>query len=162
MAQSKEKQTADPSGEQQAVEKTAEDQQTAEPSTKKSPRTRSGIQNTVPTAQQSGKKKRPANEQPEDQTAEEPTPLPKFIDDDARERFEWILQKSFITQRTIIPYEFHKLDLESVLNLFEFKKWTHFLTIPNTYYPDMFHQFFANLKKGRSHTDQYHVSILLT
>ena len=88
MAQPKERQTADPSGNQQAAEKNAGEQQTVEPSTRMSPRTRSGIQNTVPTAQCNGKKKHPANEQPEAQTAEEPTPLPKFIDDDARERFE--------------------------------------------------------------------------
>ena len=27
------------------------------------------------------------------------------------------------------------------------------MTIPNTYYPDMIHQFFVNLRKGKSHTD---------
>ena len=58
-----------------------------------------------------------------------------------------------ITQRTIIPYEFRKLDLELAIKPFEFQKWTHILTIPNTYYPDMLHQFFANLRKGRSHTN---------
>ena len=153
IAQPKGRQTADPSGKQQDAEKNAEKQQADEPSTRKSPRTRSGVQGTAPTTQRSGKRKHPENEQPETQTAVEPTPLPKFIDDEARERFEWISQKGFITQRTIIPYEFRKLDLESVLNLFEFQKWTHLLTIPNTYYPDMLHQFFANLRKGKSHTD---------
>nr|XP_027109232.1 glutamic acid-rich protein-like [Coffea arabica] len=38
----------------------------------------------VPTDQRSGKRKRSAKEQPEAQTAEEPVPLPKFIDDDGR------------------------------------------------------------------------------
>ncbi|XP_027182087.1 uncharacterized protein LOC113780488 [Coffea eugenioides] len=53
---------------------------------RKSPRTRSGVQDTMPTAQRSGEKKHPANKQPKTQTAEQPTPLPKFIDDDARDR----------------------------------------------------------------------------
>nr|XP_027120261.1 nucleolin-like [Coffea arabica] len=75
------------SGEQQDAEKNVEEQQTAEPSTRKSPRTRSGVQSTVPTTHCTGKRKRPANEQPEAQTAEETTPLPKFIVDDARERW---------------------------------------------------------------------------
>ncbi|XP_027174502.1 glutamic acid-rich protein-like [Coffea eugenioides] len=57
IAQPKEKQTVDPSGDQQNVEKTAEEH---------------------------GKRKRP--EQPETHTATEPTSLPKFIDDEARER----------------------------------------------------------------------------
>nr|XP_027103062.1 zinc finger CCCH domain-containing protein 15 homolog [Coffea arabica] len=77
MAQSKKKQTADPSG-------------------------NSRLQRKL------GKRKRPANEQPEGQATEEPTLLLKFIDDDARKRFEWISQKGFITQKTIIPYEFRQ------------------------------------------------------
>ena len=128
-------------------------QQTTEPSTKKSPRIRAGGQTDVQTAQHSGKRKRTANVQPEAQIEEEPTPMPKFIDDDARDRFKWISQKGFITQWTIVSHEFRKLDLVPVLKLFEFKKWTHILTIPNSYYPDTLHQFFANLRKGRSHTD---------
>nr|XP_027090354.1 nucleolin-like [Coffea arabica] len=112
IAQPKGRQTADPSGEQQDAEKNAEEQQTDEPSTRKSPRTRSGIQDTAPTTLLNGKRKRPEHEQSETQTAVEPSPLPKFIDDEARERFEWISQKGFIIQRTIIPYEFRKLDLE--------------------------------------------------
>ncbi|XP_027182105.1 uncharacterized protein LOC113780505 [Coffea eugenioides] len=115
IAQPKEKQTVDPLGDQQNAEKTVEEQQTEEPFTRRSPRTRSGVQSAAQTAQRSGKRKRP--EQPETHTATEPTPLPKFIDDEAKERFEWISQKGFITQRTIIPYEFRKLDLEHVLNL---------------------------------------------
>nr|XP_027082235.1 transcription initiation factor TFIID subunit 11-like [Coffea arabica] len=115
IAQPKEKQTVDLSGDQQNAEKTAEEQQTEEPSTRRSPRIRSGVQSTAQTTQRSGKRKRP--EQPETHTTTEPTPLPKFIDDETRERFEWISQKGFITQWTIIPYEFRKLDLEPVVNL---------------------------------------------
>ena len=74
----------------QTDEQNAEEQQTAEPSTRKSPRTRSNVQTAVLTAQRSGKKKRSARAQSEAQPEKEPTPLPKFIDDDARERFEWI------------------------------------------------------------------------
>ena len=92
IAQTKERQIVIPSVEQsekqQAAEKNVGEQQTAESSTRKSPRTRSGVQNTVPTNQCSRKRKRPAKEQPEIQTAEELTPLSKFIDDDARERFK--------------------------------------------------------------------------
>ena len=62
----------------------------------------------------SGKRKRI------DQTEEQSTTLPKFIDDAARDKFELITQKSFITQRTILPFKFHKLDLEPVLKFFEF------------------------------------------
>nr|XP_027118533.1 uncharacterized protein DDB_G0286299-like [Coffea arabica] len=62
MAQPKERQTANPSGDQQVAEKNAGEQQIAEPSTRKSPRTRSGVQNTASTAQRIGKKKHPANE----------------------------------------------------------------------------------------------------
>nr|XP_027077108.1 DNA ligase 1-like [Coffea arabica] len=109
IAQLKGRQTADPSRKQQDAEKNTEEQQTDEPSTRKSPRTRFGVQGAAPTTQRSGKRKHPENEQPGTQTTVEPTPLPKFIDDEARERFEWISQKSFITQRTIIPYEFHGL-----------------------------------------------------
>nr|XP_027109285.1 nucleolin-like [Coffea arabica] len=83
IAQTKERQTATPSVEQsekqQAAEKNAGEQQTAEPSTKKSPRTSSGVQNTVSTDQRSGKRKRPAKEQPEAQIAEEPTPYPSSL-----------------------------------------------------------------------------------
>ncbi|XP_027156269.1 nucleolin-like [Coffea eugenioides] len=68
------------------VEKNAEEQQTDEPSTRKSPRIRSSVQGTAPTTQCSEKRKHPENEQPETQTAVEPTPVPKFIDDKARER----------------------------------------------------------------------------
>ena len=58
------------------------DQEIVEPSAKKSSRKRID----VPTdAQRGGKRKRPARMQPAAQTEEEPTPLPKFIDDDARE-----------------------------------------------------------------------------
>ena len=89
IAQPKEKQNVDPSGDQQNAEKIAEKQQTEEPSTRRSPRTRSGVQSAAQTAQRSGKRKRP--EQPETHIATEPTSLPKFIDDEARERFEWIL-----------------------------------------------------------------------
>ena len=131
-----------------------EEQHTVEPSiepfTRKSPRTRTD----VPTAPQcSRKRKHPTRGQSAAQTEDEPTPIPKFIDDDARERFEWISQKGFITQRAISPHEFRKFDLEPILKLFEFQKWTHILTIPNIYYLDMLHQFFANFRKGSSHTD---------
>ncbi|XP_027171904.1 uncharacterized protein LOC113771527 [Coffea eugenioides] len=50
----------------------------------RSPRTMSGVQSAAQTAQCSGKRK--CHEQPETHTATEPTPLPKFIDDKARER----------------------------------------------------------------------------
>ncbi|XP_071916817.1 uncharacterized protein [Coffea arabica] len=117
--QIEEQQTAEQTvEEQQTAEQTVEEQQTAELSTRKSPRTRSD----VPTAQRSGKRKRPAKVQPEAQPEVEPNPLSKFIDDDVRERFELISQKGFITQRTILPSEFRKLDLEHVLKFFEFKK----------------------------------------
>ncbi|XP_027169455.1 uncharacterized protein LOC113769185 [Coffea eugenioides] len=83
IAQTKERQTSTPSVEQgekqQAAEKNAGEQQTAEPSTKKSPRTSSGVQNTVSTDQRSGKRKRPAKEQPEAQIVEEPTPYPSSL-----------------------------------------------------------------------------------
>ena len=156
-AQTKERQTADPSveqiEEQQTTEQNAVNQQATQTSTRKSPRTRFGGQTDVHDAPRNGKRKRTAREQTEAQIAEEPTPLPKFIDDDARDRFELVSQKGFITQRTIVPHEFCKLDHEPVLKLFEFQKWTHILTIPNTYYPDMLYQFFANLRNGRSYTD---------
>ena len=148
--------TADPSPVQveahQTEEQIAEEQQTPEPSTRKSPRTRSGAQTTGSSAKQSAKRKRTSKE-PEAQPVKEPTPLPKFIDDEARDRFELISQKGFIIQRSVIPYEFRKIDLEPVLKLFEFQKWTHLLTIPHTFYPDMLYQFFANLRKGNSHTE---------
>ncbi|XP_027158137.1 nucleolin-like [Coffea eugenioides] len=54
------------------------------PSTRRSPRTRSGVQSATQTAQHSEKRK--CSEQPETETAAEPTSLPKFIDDEARER----------------------------------------------------------------------------
>ena len=79
--------------------------------------------------------------------------MPRFIDDNAKEKFEWISQKGFITQRTIVPSEFHKLDLEPVLNLFEFQKWSHILSLLNTYFPDILYQFFTNLRKDSSHTE---------
>ena len=110
----------------------------------------------------SGKRKRI------DQTEEQSTTLPKFIDDAARDKFELITQKSFITQRTILPSKFCKLDLESVLKLFEFQKWSHILSLPlpNTYYLDLLYQFFANLRKGSSHIELISrvnsVDILLT
>ncbi|XP_071924879.1 uncharacterized protein [Coffea arabica] len=69
-------------------------------SIRKSPRTKSGGQTDEPVAQHSAKKKRVAREQPETQTAEEPIPLPKFVDDDARERFEWI--SHFIDKRNLL------------------------------------------------------------
>nr|XP_027083685.1 uncharacterized protein LOC113705986 [Coffea arabica] len=119
-------QTTEPSveqtEEQQTAEQNAEEQQIVEPSTRRSTRSRTGVQTRVPTAQRSEKKKRPARKQLEAQPDEQPTPLPKFIDDDARERFEWISLKGFITQRTIVSYEFRKLDLEPVIKLFEFQK----------------------------------------
>ena len=83
------------------------DEETVVPSTRKSPRG---------TEKRSEKRKRTG------QTEEQPTTLSRFIDDDARDKFEWISQKGFITQRTIIPSEFRKLDLEPVLKLFEFQK----------------------------------------
>nr|XP_027090322.1 muscle M-line assembly protein unc-89-like [Coffea arabica] len=73
---------------QSNVEKNAEDQHTPEPSTRKSPRTRSEVQNTESSAKQTAKRKRSVKE-PETQPTKEPTPLPKFIDDEARDRFEW-------------------------------------------------------------------------
>ena len=125
-AQTEERQTADPSveqiEEQQIAEQNVENQQATETSTRKSPRTRSGGKANVHDTPRSGKSKRTAREQPETQIAEEPTPLPKFIDDDGRERFEWISQKGFITQRTILPSELCKLDLEPVFELFAFQK----------------------------------------
>ena len=57
-----------------------------------------------------------------DQIEEQSTTLPKFIDNAARDKFELITQKGFITQRTILPSKFCKLDLESVLKFFEFQK----------------------------------------
>nr|XP_027101209.1 nucleolin-like [Coffea arabica] len=88
IAQPKEKQTVDPSRDQQNAEKTTEEQQTEEPSARRSPRTRSGVQSVAQIAQRSRKRKRP--EQLETHTATEPTHLPKFIDDETREKFEWI------------------------------------------------------------------------
>ena len=92
--------TVDPSPEQMEEHQTeaqnAEDQQTLQPSTRKSPRTKSGVQDTGSTAKRSAKRKRTSKE-PEVQPAKEPTPLPKFIDDEARDRFELISQKGFIT-----------------------------------------------------------------
>ncbi|XP_027166085.1 DNA ligase 1-like [Coffea eugenioides] len=73
-AQTKERQTADPSTEQNA-----ENQQAPESSTRKSPRTRSGGQTDEPAAQRSAKKKRVAREQPEAQTAKEPTFYPSSL-----------------------------------------------------------------------------------
>ncbi|XP_027169485.1 high mobility group protein B2-like [Coffea eugenioides] len=64
IAQPKGRQTADPSWKQQDSEKNAEEQQTNEPSTRKSPRTRSGVQGAAPTAQRSGKRKHPNNQGP--------------------------------------------------------------------------------------------------
>ena len=121
------------------------DEEKVKPSTRQSPRKR--------TETRGGKKKRPAREKRAYQTEEQPTALPKFIDDDARERFEWISHKGLITQRTIVPSEFRKLDLEPVIKLFEFQKWSHILSLSNTYNLDMLYQFFANLRKGSSHTE---------
>ena len=56
--------------------------------------------------------------------------MPRFIDDVAIDKFEWISQKGFITQRTIIPSEFRKLDLDPVLKFFYFQKWSHILSLP--------------------------------
>ncbi|XP_027166423.1 uncharacterized protein LOC113766428 [Coffea eugenioides] len=84
--------------EHQTEEQNAEDQQNPQHSTRKSPRTRSGVQDTRSTAKRSAKRKRSSKE-PEAQPAKEPTPLPKFIDVEARDRFELISQKGFITQR---------------------------------------------------------------
>ena len=81
----KKKQTAQ-TEEQQTVEPSAEP--SVESSTRKSPRTRTVEPSDVPTAQRSGKRKCPAKMHPEAQNKEEPTSLSKFIDDDARERFE--------------------------------------------------------------------------
>nr|XP_027088664.1 RNA polymerase II degradation factor 1-like [Coffea arabica] len=72
---------------QSNAEKIAEDQYTPEPSTRKSPRTTSEVQNTESSVKQTAKRKRSARA-PETQPAKEPTPLPKFIDDEARDRFE--------------------------------------------------------------------------
>ena len=119
------------------------DEETVVPSTRKSPRG---------TEKRGGKRQCTAREKRTDRTKEQPTTLPKFIDDDAREKFECISQKGFITQRTIVPSEFRKLDLESVLKFFEFQKWSHILSLRNTYYPEMLYQFFANLRKGSFHT----------
>ena len=67
-----------------------------------------------------GSKKRCGKRKRTDQTEQQPTTLPRFINDDTRDKYEWISQKDFITRRTIIPSEFRKLDLDSVLKLFEF------------------------------------------
>nr|XP_027090364.1 nucleolin-like [Coffea arabica] len=72
---------------QSNVEKNAEDQHTPEPFTRKSARTRAEVQNTESSGKQTAKRKHSAKE-PETQPAKEPTPLPKFIDDEARDRFE--------------------------------------------------------------------------
>nr|XP_027103081.1 nucleolar protein dao-5-like [Coffea arabica] len=114
--QSKKKQSADPTDDQQNEENTTGSKKTPEPSTRKSPRTRSEAQNVEASATQTPSKKR-SGKDPVSQPVEEPTPLPKFIDDEARDRFELVSQKGFITQRLIIPYEFRKLDLESVVKL---------------------------------------------
>ena len=82
-----------------------EEQQTAETSTRKSPRIRTDVRTNVPTAQCSGKRKRPTRAQAETQTEEEPTPLPKFIEKEPT---------------PLLPYEFCKFDLEPVLKIFEF------------------------------------------
>nr|XP_027065364.1 DNA ligase 1-like [Coffea arabica] len=76
IAQTKERQTADPSVEQ------SEKQQAAEKNVG------------------DGKRKRPAKEQREAQTAEEPIPLPKFIDNVVRERKSTI--KSFSSNSEVI------------------------------------------------------------
>ncbi|XP_027166434.1 uncharacterized protein LOC113766438 [Coffea eugenioides] len=62
IAQPKGRQTADPLRKQQDAEKNIEEQQTDEPSTRKSPRIRSDVQGTAPTTQHSGKRKHPENE----------------------------------------------------------------------------------------------------
>ena len=88
-----------------------------------------------------------------DQIEPQPTTLPIFIDGGVRDKSEWISQKGYITPRIIIPSEFCKLDLDHVLKFFNFQKWSHILSLPNTYYPEMLNQFFANLRKGSSHTE---------
>nr|XP_027101638.1 transcription initiation factor TFIID subunit 11-like [Coffea arabica] len=105
IAHPKEKQTVDPSWDQQNAEKTAEEQQTKEPFTRRLPRTRSGVQSTAQTAQRNGKRKRP--EQPETHTVTEPTPLPKFIDDEARERWlgdnhDFCQQATFVAKMNLL------------------------------------------------------------
>ena len=82
------------------------DEETVVPSTRKSARR---------SEKHSDKRKRT------DQTEPQSILLPRFIDYGARDKFEWISQKGFITQRTIIPFEFRKLDSNPVLKFFEFQ-----------------------------------------
>nr|XP_027118447.1 uncharacterized protein LOC113735648 [Coffea arabica] len=67
-----------------------ENQQTPEPFTRKSPRTRTEAQNVEASATQTSNRKR-SGKAPVSQPVEEPTHLPKFIDDEARDRFENLL-----------------------------------------------------------------------
>nr|XP_027071944.1 VID27-like protein [Coffea arabica] len=57
---------------------------------RKSPRTRTEAQNVEASATQTSNRKR-SGKNPVSQLVEEPTPLPKFIDDEARDRFENLL-----------------------------------------------------------------------
>ena len=87
--------------------------------------TRLGNEETMvpsPSKSTRGSTKHTAKRKCTDQTEQQATTLPRFIDDDARDKFELISQKGFITQITIIPSEFCKLDLEPIFKLFKFQK----------------------------------------
>nr|XP_027127763.1 nucleolar and coiled-body phosphoprotein 1-like [Coffea arabica] len=101
--QSKKKQSADSSVDQQDKGNIVENQQTPEPSTRKSPRTRSEAQNVGASATQTSKGKR-SGKNPVSQPVTEPTSLPKFIDDEPKDRFELFLLKISTDSRRKLSY----------------------------------------------------------
>ncbi|XP_071920638.1 uncharacterized protein [Coffea arabica] len=78
--------------EQATQENITESQPTPEPPVRKSPRTRTETQNAGASGTQTSKGTR-SGKNPVSQPAPEPIPLPKFIDDEARDRFELVSQK---------------------------------------------------------------------
>nr|XP_027083474.1 protein IWS1 homolog [Coffea arabica] len=99
--QSKKNQFSDPSDDQQNEGNTTGSQKTPEPSTRKSPTTRTEAQNVEASATQTSNRKR-SGKDPVSQPVEEPTPLPKVIDDEARDRFEKSASRSFVSNSEVI------------------------------------------------------------
>ncbi|XP_027171740.1 nucleolar and coiled-body phosphoprotein 1-like [Coffea eugenioides] len=104
--QSKKKQSADPSVDQQNEENTTESQPTPEPSIRKSPRTRTETQNVGASATQTSKGTR-SGKNPVSQPVPEPVPLPKFIDDEARDRFDTDSRRKLSYGRFLTPIFAH-------------------------------------------------------
>ncbi|XP_027166245.1 nucleolar and coiled-body phosphoprotein 1-like [Coffea eugenioides] len=104
--QSKKKQSADPSVDQQNEENTTESQPTPEPSIRKSPRTRTETQNIGASATQTSKGTR-SGKNPVSQPVPEPVPLPKFIDDEARDRFDTDSRRKLSYDRFLTPIFAH-------------------------------------------------------